>query len=198
MGKTITFKINNSGISANPVKIERKKLYGFNKTIVFDEDGLECETANLDEGASGLIPKGGIGLGLLSPEGLWVERSSLKAINLNGKDAPLVPSSFDSVIMLNKKVSAQDLLDYCITGIYELQNFTMPGALENNIYMFNYCYRASYEPSAAFVLASEGTVFMLIGYKAPFEYLSLPQEAIIDDEETEEDDCDEEIDFSFI
>jgi hypothetical protein len=196
MSKVLVFNFKGSVFSVSPLKIERKKLYGYNKTVVYDEDGMECETANLDEGASGLIPKGGIGLGILSPEGLWVDRSSLKTVNANGRDAQLVPSSYDSIISLTKKVSAQDLLDYCITGFYKLQASGLANALKSDIYTFEYCYRASYEPTTAFILTSEGNAFMLIGYKAVFEMLSLPEEAVIDEEINEEDD--EEIDFSMM
>ena len=194
MGKSLNFKIENSLYSGIPVKIERKKLYGYSKTIVYDEEGMECETASLDEGASGLIPKGGLGLGILSPEGLWVERSTLKAVNESGKDAVLVSSSYDSVINLYKKVSAGDLMDHCITGFYELPFPGLANAIGQDIYNFDYCYRASYEASSAFVLASEGSVFMLIGYKAEFEALSLAEEAFLDEEDIEED---EDIDIDF-
>ena len=197
MGRSLAFNLKGSLFSAEPVKIERKKLYGFTKTFVYDENGQECETANLDTGASGLIPRGGLGLGILSPEGLWVERASLKAVNTQGKDACLIPSSYDSPINLNKKTSAQDLLDYCITGFYELPNKDLSSTLGEDIYTFDYCYRASYEPSTAFILANEDCAFMLLGYRADFEVLNLPEEAVIDDEDIEDED-DEEIDFSFI
>jgi len=195
MGKNLSFSINNTLYGGVPVKIERKKLYGSTKTIVYDEEGMECETARLDEGASGLIPKGGLGLGILSPDGLWVERSTLKAVNPNGKDAVFVSSSYDSAITLNKKVTAQDLLDHCITGFYELPFPGFASVIGQDIYSFEYCYRASYEPSSAFLLASDGSVFMLIGYKAEFESLGLAEEVFLDEDEIEEDD-EEDIDFT--
>jgi len=197
MGKTLSFKLKGYTFSAEPKKIERKKLYGFNKTLVFDENGLECETANLDEGLAGIIPKGGLGLGILSPEGLWVERASLKAVDIKGVDLPLYQSSYDKEIKLNKKVSADEFLDYCMTGFYELSDSGFSQAIGSDIYMFDYCYRASFEPSTAFVLSSDGTAFMFVGFKAPFEMLSLPEEVFLDEDE-EEFEEDEEIDFSMI
>ena len=197
MGKGLTFNLSGSLFHAEPVKIERKKLYGFNKTLVYDENGCECETANLDEGASGLIPKGGIGLGILSPEGLWVERASLKAVDANGLDAPLAQSSYDCTIVLNRKVSAELFLDYCITGFYGLPGGDLARAVGNDIYIFDYCYRASFDPTVAFILTGEGAAFMFVGYKAVFEMLSLPEEVSIDEDE-EEGDEDDEIDFSMM
>jgi len=197
MGKGLKFKLNSHLFGIEPVKIERKKLYGFNKTLVYDESGHECETANLDEGESGIIPKGGLGLGILSPEGLWVDRSSLKAVDLNGEDAELVQSSYDCEIVLDRKVSAETFLEYCITGFYELQNSSFAAAVGYDIYIFDYCYRASYEPSAAFILINGETAFMLVGYKASFEMLSLPEEVFLDDEDEEENE-DDEIDFSMM
>ena len=196
MGRTLAFNLNGSLFYAEPVKIERKKLYGFNKTFVYDESGLECETANLDEGASGIIPKGGLGMGILSPEGLWVERSTLKAVTMEEEDARLMQSSYDCTTVLNKKVSADYFLDYCITALYELSSGDLARVLGNDIYMFDYCYRASYEPAAAFILAHDGNAFMLTGYEAQFEMLSLPEEITLDEDEEESDD--EEIDFSMI
>jgi len=197
MGKRLCFNLNGSLFYAEPVKIERKKLYGFNKTYVYDENNCECETANLDEGASGLIPKGGIGLGILSPEGLWVERATLKAANANGMDAPLMQSSYDAAVVLSCKVAQESFLDYCITGFYELPCSDLAGAVGNDIYMFDYCYRASFEPSTAFILSCEGSAFMFVGYRAAFEMLSLPEEVFLDEDEEETED-DEEIDFSMI
>ena len=198
MGKTLGFTLNGGLFGVVPEKIERKKLYGFNKTIVFDENGSECETANLDEGASGIIPRGGIGLGILSPEGLWVERASLKAVDMDGKDAALMKSCYDSTVALERKVPAEVLLDYCITGFYELPDSELAGAIGADIYMFDYCYRASYEPVTAFVLSAGRTAFMFVGYKAPFEMLSLPEEVTLDEEDEEECEEDEEIDFSMM
>ena len=136
MGKTLSFNLKGYTFSAEAKKIERKKLYGFNKTLVFDENGLECETANLDEGMSGIIPKGGLGLGILSPEGLWVERASLKAVNKEGFDLPLYQSSYDKEIKLNKKVSTDEFLDYCITGFYELSDSGFSQVIGSDIYMY--------------------------------------------------------------
>jgi len=197
MGKALNFNLNGRIFNTEPVKIERKKLYGYNKTFVFDENGLECETANLDEAASGVIPKGGLGLGILSPEGLWVERSSLKAVDFDGADFPLYQSSYDREIKLDEKVPAGYLLDFCITGFYELPSRELAWAIGSCIYTFDYCYRASYDPSSAFILASDGVAFVLVGYKASFEMLSLPEEVILDEDEEEFED-DEEIDFSMM
>jgi hypothetical protein len=193
MRKGLTFNLNGLMLCTEPVKIERKKLYGFSKTLVYDEQGCECESASLDKGATGVILKGGIGLGVLSPEGLWVERSTLKAVGVNGQDAPLVQSSYDSIIVLERKVTVNTLLDYCISTFYELPG-EIAGIISEDIYMFDYCYRASYEPSSAFVLAAEGTAFMLTGFRAAFEMLSLPEEVYLNDDEEEIDENDE-IDF---
>ena len=198
MAKGMRFNIKGRTLCATPEKIERKKLYGYGKTLVFDDEGNECETASLDEGAAGIIPKGGAGLGILSPEGLWVERSTLKAVDANGRDAPLCASSYDSIVTLIQTVPAAVLLDYCITALYELSGGEeIASCIENDIYMFDYCYRASYEPQRAFIITSGGGAFMMIGYRAHFDMLALREETLIDDDDVEEEENDEEIDFSF-
>ena len=197
MGKNMVFNLHGRLFTTEPVKIERKKLYGFSKTFVYDENGHECETVSLDEGACGIIPKGGLGMGILSPEGVWVERSALKAVDMHGRDAPLFESSYDCTTTLDKALSTEDFLDYCITGFYKLSGKDFAQAIGTAIYAFDYCYRASYEPSAAFVLAAGESAFLLIGHKAKFEMLSLPEEVSLDDDAEEIDESDE-IDFSMI
>ena len=194
MGKTLALKLNGTLFNTEPLKIERKKLYGFSKTFVYDENGEECETASFDEDTSYIIPKGGIGMGILSPEGLWVERNTLKASNEDDEDARLVQSSYECITELNYKVPADTILNYCITSFYELPGNDFAVAIGNNVFTFDYCYRASYEPATAFILTSEGTAFMLTGHETRFKMLSLPEEITLDEDEAENED-DEEIDF---
>jgi len=101
MAKNLSFTLDGAEYFAAPVKIERKKLYGWSEVIALDDEGNECSLVTVDETGSFIIPKGGTGMGILAPDGKWADRSSLKAVDAEGKDAPLVPSSFDAPVVLD-------------------------------------------------------------------------------------------------
>jgi hypothetical protein len=201
MAKNLTLLLKNKEYAAAPVKIDRKKLYGWTETIALDESGGECSSVTMDETGTLLIPPGGIGLAVLDPELRWVERSSLKAVTADGSDAPLIPSSYDEPIKLDTKAGVNEVLDHTISSVYQLGGDTedLAASLGEDIYTFTYSYRSDYEGSTAFLLAQDKTVFLLIGFKAGFEYLSLEEavsiEEAAEEESTEDDD---EIDFSMM
>ena len=200
MAKCLNFSLGGVVHSATPVKVDRKKLYGWSETKAFDEDGHECTLASTDESGSVIIPKGGAGLGIVSPDMQWVERSSLKAVKNDGSDAELLESSYDIRITLNRTVSAEEFLNHRITAVYQLDTDPIfAKAIGDTIYTFTYNYRAAYEGSPAFLLVSGGQPFMLTGCECDFEMLSLKESGAIDsddDEIEDDDDSDTDIDFS--
>jgi hypothetical protein len=198
MARTLTFSLDGTEYAAAPVKVERRKLYGWTETIALDDDGRPCKVVSMDETGTYIIPKGGLGLGILSEDMKWVDRSSLKAVTLDGKDAPLLKSSFDGPVVLGETAAAGDILDHSITAIYQLNaGPELAAVVGDKIYTFIYNYRDGYEGSHAFVLANEGSLFMLIGFKTSFEMLSLAETGAIDEDEAEEEEDESgEIDFS--
>ncbi|GHT60006.1 hypothetical protein FACS1894109_16980 [Spirochaetia bacterium] len=58
MAKCLNFSLGGVVHSATPVKVDRKKLYGWSETKAFDEEGHECMLASTDESGSVIIPKG--------------------------------------------------------------------------------------------------------------------------------------------
>ena len=198
MAKALVFTINGRDYSAEPVKIDRKKLYGWQKLIALDADGSECSSAYAANFGTMILPAGGIGSGILSPKNEWVERSSLVAVGPDGKKAELLPSSFSAPNALDKTVSEEQFLDYNITAVYELSSDKeFCEAVGDKIWSFPYRYRDSYDSTAAFILLAEGVVRMLLGVPAGIEMITLEQAAVLDDEDDDEDE-DEEIDFSFM
>ncbi|GHV94080.1 hypothetical protein AGMMS50293_04000 [Spirochaetia bacterium] len=199
MAKNLVFSIKGADYEAAPVKVDRKKLYGWSETKALDDQGNECVAVSIDESGALIIPKGGLGMGILSPKGAWVERSSLKALTLDGKEAALVPSSYDAPIPLDTKVTVNEYLDHSITAFYQLEGAPpeLLKAVGGDIYTFIYNLRADYEGSPAFLLESEGSLYMLLGYKSDFEMLGLAEAAVIDEEaDGDEEDESDEIDFS--
>jgi hypothetical protein len=185
--------------AVTPAKVDRRKLYGWRELVALDENGNECRAASMDESGTLIIPKGGIGLGILSADHQWVERGTLKAVTPDGNAAPLIPSSHDAPIRLETAVCAEEFLDHSMTAVYQLTDAPaeLIATIGSDIYTFPYNYRESYEASPAFLLVSEGVLFMLVGYKTPFEMLSLAEAGNLEaEDEADEDTEDDEIDFS--
>jgi hypothetical protein len=200
MARNLSFNLKGQVFSAAPVKIERKKLYGWQEKKAFDDEGKECTQSYTDETGSLILPQGGVGSGMVDGGGNWVERSELKAVYADGTPAVLVPSSYSAVIDLNKTITHEEFLDHTISGVYGLgTDPAFCSAVGEEIWTFPYIYRDGYETTTAFLLQSDGGVFMLLGYDAGFEKLFLNQTAELDEEtdDTGEDEEDE-IDFSMM
>jgi len=203
MAKAMTFSINGKEFAVEPVKVDRKKLYGWSEIHAFDDDGNECVLVSTDASGTIIIPRGGIGLGIESGDRKWVERSRLKAINADGSDAELVPSSYSGVNELAEKATDEELLDCSITAFYHLADADadLIAAIGDDIYKFEYCYRDSYETAPAFLLASEADgkkeLFMFTGTRNVFEFIGLNEIAVADGTEPEDDDEEESDDIDF-
>ncbi|MDR3353337.1 MAG: hypothetical protein LBO00_10145 [Zoogloeaceae bacterium] len=197
MARKLTFSIGGVTHDAVPNKVERGKLYGWSETVALDDDGNECKAVSMDETGTLIIPKGGLGMGILSEDRKWVDRASLRVVTLDGEDAPLIKSSYEGVIVLEREVSAEEFLDHSITAVYQLAaDPELVQAVGEKIHAFTYSFRDSYEGSPAFVLASGGVLFMLVGYNTVFEMLSLNEFGAIEADEEAAEDEDDEIDFS--
>jgi hypothetical protein len=198
VAKNLIFTLKGETFEADPVKSERKKLYGWSEVKTLDDGGEECISVQVDETGALIIPKGGLGMGILSPKGNWVDRSELKALTLDGKEAPLVPSSYDASIALGKPVTVEEFLDCTITAFYQLtgapEEFVK--AVGDSIFSFVYNLRADYEGADAFLLAQDNALYMLAGFTSNYEMLGLAEAAVLEDEaaDTVEEE-DEEIDF---
>lgn len=201
MAKEMIFAIGGKEFAIEPVKIDRKKLYGWREIHAFDDDGNECVLVSTDASGVAIIPKGGIGLGIVSANGQWVERSKLKTVASDGSAAVLYPSSYNTVNMLQNKATEEDLLDCSITSCYHMRDADpeLAAAIGADIYRFDYCYRDSYETSPAFLLASEiagkSELFLMVGSQNVFDYIGLEELAVAVDDEPDDEEENDDIDF---
>jgi hypothetical protein len=195
MAKALNFILQSAQYTAAPVKVDRKKLYGWTETLALDDDGRECKSVTMDETGTVMIPKGGIGMGILSPSSRWVERSSLIAVTADGQKAELIPSSYDNPITLDKTVNVEEFLNYTITAMYQLES-DLAAALGEAIYTFTFNYRADYEGSDAFLIAQGGDVFMLLGYNPGFEFIGLEEAEAVAEETADDEEESGDIDFA--
>lgn len=198
MARQLTFRIKQKEYTVIPVKIDRKKLYGWTEIIALDEQGRTCNLVSTDDTGTLIIPKGGTALGMLSSDGKWVERTQLKTVRQDGSEAEIIPSSFSVVIPLKQKVTDEEFLDYSITDFYQLDNVPddLLKAIADDIYTFDYTYLDSYETTPAFLMVADTTLFMLLGYKNRFDMLCLGECSVVDDDDDYIEVTDDDIDFS--
>lgn len=200
MPRQMTFRIGKTDYSAVPVKIDRRKLYGWSELMADDDNGDPCNLLTADETGKNIIPLGGTGIGILSESGRWVERSELRTVDADGKPAKLYESSFSGVNVLSEKITPRQVLDYSITDFYLLSDEPpeMAGAVGDDIYLFEYTYNDSYDPSPAFVMVAGGVPYMLAAVKNIYEWLCFGDCGMIEDEHDDRiiDEGGEDIDFS--
>lgn len=198
MPRKLTFAIKRRKYEASPVKIERRKLYGWTEIEATDDAGELCEVVSADETGRLIIPRGGTAVGLLSPRGEWVERSELTTVTAEGKPVRLLPSSFDTVIPLRTKIPVDEYLNHDITDFYVLTDApeAFVRAVGDDIYTFAYCYTRDCEGSPAFVMRSDEGLFLLIGRKLCFEMVGYEEPGFIDDETDNADSETEAVDFA--
>ena len=187
-----------------PIKLDRKKLYGWSETLVLDMLDEPCTLVSFHPQTSMYLPSGSIALGNITSKGEWIDKAQLKAINSDGSEAIQKPSSFDGVIELLQTVTYEEFLDYSIKAVYSLQgeencpDFVEAIKQSPKIYTFLFNYRAGYEPDSAFILENNQELFVLVGKKIDFTFIGLSQTASLDEETDMEDESENELDFSMM
>lgn len=198
MPRKLIFKIGKREYETFPARIDRRKLYGWTELTATDENGIPCELLSSDESGKNIIPPRGTAAGILSDMGRWVERSELRVVDSEGKTPKTYRSSFNRVNKLSREVSPQELLDYSITDFYHLDDVSedMVEAVGDRIFMMDFAYNDSYDPSTAFILSSGGELFLLAGLKNRYRMLCFGDCETVD-YERDEDAGEEEDDIDF-
>ena len=197
MAKELRFSLAGAEYAAAPVKLERKKIYGWSDIVATDKQGEVCNTAYLMIEEALLIPSGGYKQGTIDESGLWLEKSSLTAYDADGNELTVYASSFDSVIELGKKVSIEEFLDNDWESIYQLDNPELGTLVGNDIYVFDFSYRGGTNHNLGYLVNTPNGLFLFAGDKQEFAYVSLEDQGVIDEEEeiAEEEEIDD-LDFS--
>lgn len=197
MARQLTFTIGRKKFGATPVKIDRRKLYGWTEVEATDDAGGVCEVVSADETGRLIVPRGGTAVGLLSPRGEWVERGELTTVTAEGEPARLLPSSYDTDIRLSAKVAAEEYLNHDITDFYQLADASeeLIRRVGGDIYTFAYCYTRECEGTPAFVLRSGEKLFLLLGRRLRFEMAGYEEPGFID-EDADDDIAEDAVDFA--
>ena len=197
MAKELTFKLAGTDYAAAPVKLERKKIYGWTDTVATDRNGNVCSSAYLSPDDALIIPSGGLKQATVDESGRWVEKSQLTAYYEDGSEPlPLLPSSFDAPIELGQKATKEEFLDNDWESVYQLVNADLAAAVGQDIYRFEFSYRGGTNHNDGYLLNTPGGLFLFAGDRQEFPLVSLAEETTIDDTEEPEDESLDELDFS--
>ena len=196
MARKAEFSINGLGVMAELKKVDRKKIYGWATTEVFDQNGSKCKLAGLAEGQF-VMPSGSSALVSLNAKGEAVSKSTLVGIDCDGNKVEKVPSIYDQKVIL-RQASLDEYLSMAVKSVYQLQIGENKEVLLNELnngklYYFVYNYRVDYEGDDAFLISNGTDVFAITGMKSDLEFIGLEdneQELVPEETETVEDDMD--------
>ena len=197
MAKELMFKLAGTDYGAAPVKLERKKIYGWTDIVATDKAGEVCGSAYLSPDDALVIPSGGLKQATVDSEGRWVDKSELTAYSEDGQEVlPSYASSFDTPIELKQKATKEEFLDNDWESVYQLVNADLAAAVGNDIYKFEFSYRGGTNHNDGYLINTPGGLFLFAGDRQEFPLISLAEETTIDDTEEPEDESIDELDFS--
>ena len=208
MARSLTFTFGKNSFDCTLHKVNRTKLYGSRSIETLDMDGNECSLATLLDDGKTLVPYGGTALGYINPDGEWVCRKDITAVDFDGNTLKTVPSSFDIGLSLDEQVSAEEFLDHSIRLTYALvsqpaikstdkstnqkkranksntaenMDKAFLKAIQNGaIFKTWFSYRGGVDPDPAFVMQGDDkTIWLMIGAENRVAYSKLEQAAII-------------------
>jgi len=198
------FQLDGREHSVSPEKIDRTKLYGAIDVEALDSKNRKCQLATLADDGRTIVGAGGSSFATLSPDGLWMEKTELKAVDTEGKHIMPVASSYSAPIPLTKKATIDEYLAHNIKGVYVVRSEGDVSALVDElkkgvIYSFPYSFRGGLEADVGFLLAGQdGTAFMAIGQPTRIHFVGLEQASVLTEEETETTADDDSVDFDMM
>ncbi len=204
MARALNLSFEGNQVALSIQKLDRKKLYGFTQVEVKDDDGNKCQLATISEDGKHILPKGSVGYIYLNAKNEYVPSSSMKMVDKEGKPIEKILSSFDLENIELQTASIEDYLQMFVKAVYQLipegEETDLSGLLEalkkNKVLYFKFNYRTDYDNDDAFLIESQGHVFMVIGRISPFEFIGL--EKVVEDLVAEDDDEDDAFDFGML
>jgi len=129
----------------------------------------------------------------------------LKPVDFSGNDLPLLPSSFDITIELEKTVTPDEFLNHSSRLVYligtddQLDAEFTDALASGKIFTFEFLYREGISADPAYLLGTpDGLIWMMVGTPSSIEYVGLDQAAVCfvgkdDDDDDESDEFDFEM-----
>ena len=140
--------------------------------------------------------------GFVNGNGDWYPKSEIVYVDSKNQPVPQAEASFNQLIELDNSMTIDDYLLHTITAVYHLTGEGVDNLLEivkshSEIYWFNFNYTRSYSPDPAFLIENENQLFLLVGKKATFDFITNEDHDDLPTEDEAEDD-DESLDFSMM
>ena len=177
MAKAIQFVAGKLKFAAALTKIDRDKVYGFIEVKVNDDKGNPCIMGSLLDDGRTLVLNGATAMKTVDSKFNELDKKTLKVVYQDGKDAVLVPSSFEGEIKLTE-TSLDDLFNLEITSVYQLdfedasQKKSVSDYLADaKVARFVFNYRADYEGADAILISNADGIFALTGRIIDFPFL---------------------------
>ncbi|MCJ8331727.1 MAG: hypothetical protein HRT89_04665 [Lentisphaeria bacterium] len=203
MARVLAFQIDNTELSCELNKVERKKLYGWVDKKAYDRDGNPCYLGSLSKDGLYIFGKQSFDAGFVSDDGDWVEKTELQAYSVDNKEIQKVEASFKGIVDVSETVSIDEFLMYNIRSLYELSGDNSTVLLEkvkaaDGIYKLSFNYVASYFPDTAFLIENDDSLYMLIGKQSNFNFVARDDAADLNETDEESEEEDDFMDFGMI
>ena len=204
MAKAIQFIAGKLKFAASLTKIDRDKVYGFIDEKVNDDNGNPCILGSLLDDGRTLVLNGATAIKTVDTSFNELDKTELKVVYQDGKDAVLVPSSYEGEINLTE-TTFDDLFNLEITSVYQLdfEDLVVKTSVndflaDGKVFRFVFNYRADYEGADAILISNPAGIFALTGRIIDFSYIENKLMKVTENlvEETIEED--EEIDFGML
>jgi hypothetical protein len=203
VAKPLVLQVGGQPIAVQLEKVDRDKLYGWIDTEALDEQGRRCELATLAQDGHTLVGEGGRGLAMLTPDGRWIDRKTLRPVDPHGDPLQPSPSTFAAPVELGQTASVDELLEHNVRAVYLLapegDATPLAAALADGaIYRFPFSFRGGLAPDVGFVLRGhDGGLFLCIGSPTELHYAGLENESAAIEDEADPGEA-EELDFGML
>jgi hypothetical protein len=201
MAKSIALRLGSEASSFAFTRLDRDKLYGRKERQIVDQDGRRCASAYLSSDGAALVPSGGLAMLYVDEHYATIERSTLRAVDDQGADVPLVPSTLGIEQDLEGPVPPQRLLDHAIHTVYQLQSETLGAQLSDaltagKIFCAPFNFRDDYQRQMLFLVRNDTGIFALIGSPRGFAFVT--REVAPTGAADEADDLADDLDFTMM
>ena len=201
MAKPLVLQIDGTDFPFEMSRVERADLYGYVETEALDAKGRRCVSATLCDDGQTIVASGGSSFASMSPDGAWLEKSQLKAVDPAGNEIKPVPSSYSGPVPVTKTATIDEFLAHNIRSVYAVTCQVDAAPLmeklkSGTIFTFPYSFRGGLEPDTAFLfLAADGTPFVAIGTPTKLDFVGFDQPASTEEELDAEN---EDLDFGMM
>ena len=199
MPRSLEFTFNEEPFSRELVKVDRRKLYGSVDLETVTMDGDVCRLLTLAPDGRTLIPTGGTAMGYINPDGEWVDRGDLQAVDVDGNPLEELPSSFAAATPVSEEVSIETFLDHSVRLVYRLDGTSaIPAAMlkrleDGAVFKIPFSYRGGVDSDIGFIMLGEqGGLWLMIAEKNAVAFVGLDDAALCGRDKVEPDDDEDE------